>query len=321
MDVTPSGCGLDDGQAQVIVTEGLAPYTFNWDEFPMQEGNSVEGLAPGSYGVTVTDAIGCVSEHEFILEMLPPESSIAHNNACAGEEVQFTVETNSGASDFNWYLADGTALSGDSVSHIFSLSGTQEVLLIMQGGCMDDTVQTTVEVWPLPTASFEYGPEIPTSRTPVDFVYTGSPAQDWLWDFGNGQTSSDRDPSLVFGLEGEYTVTLTVTDINGCVDTSALLLDLLAEPILVLPSAFVPEGVNQLWHGKGLGVEQVEIHVFARSGEALWSCVGVEECLDFGWDGTFNGSPVPQGAYAYRVDATFHNAKSWQSVGTVTLLR
>jgi hypothetical protein len=131
----------------------------------MQEGNSMEGLAPGLYGLTVTDAIGCVSDQEFNVEMFPPESSIVFNNACAGDEVQLSAVTNAGSTDFNWYLADGTVLSGDSVAHVFSSSGAQEVLLILEGGCMDDTVQITVEVWPLPTAAFEYGPEIPTSRS------------------------------------------------------------------------------------------------------------------------------------------------------------
>jgi hypothetical protein len=163
VEVTPSGCGFDNGQALVSVTEGVAPYALDWAEFPNQDGNSLESLAPGLYGVTVTDAIGCVSDHEFVVEMLPPESSIDFENACLGQEVQLSVVTNSGATDFSWYLGDGTVLSGDSVAYIFSSAGAQEVLLILQGGCMDDTVQTTVEVWPLPTAAFEYGPEIPTS--------------------------------------------------------------------------------------------------------------------------------------------------------------
>ena len=39
----------------------------------------------------------------------------------------------------------------------------------------------------------------------------------WMWDFGNGQTSSDQNPSVVYSETGSYTVTLMVVDAQGCV--------------------------------------------------------------------------------------------------------
>ena len=38
----------------------------------------------------------------------------------------------------------------------------------------------------------------------------------YSWDFGNGQESSEQNPFMVFDTEGDYSVTLTVTDQDGC---------------------------------------------------------------------------------------------------------
>ena len=40
-------------------------------------------------------------------------------------------------------------------------------------------------------------------------------AVSYLWDFGNGNTSTEADPSYKYELHGNYTVTLTITDVYG----------------------------------------------------------------------------------------------------------
>jgi hypothetical protein len=321
MSLTHSDCGLNNGEAQAIVTEGIGPYQFSWAEFPAVSAGSLTELPSGSYSLTVTDSIGCVTEHSFTVDMLPPMSSIIFSPVCDGSEMLLTAETTSGATGFSWSFADGTSLSGQSVGHTFPSAGSHQVILSLSGGCMDDTAMTQVDVWPLPSAAFTYAPDIPTSRRPVEFQYTGSEAQQWLWDFGNGQTSTGQNPLHTYNTEGTYTVALSVTDANGCIDTVSVLLDLLADPILLLPSAFVPEGVNQTWYAKGLGIDAMEIHVFSRAGLELWSCNDEAGCLITGWDGTYAGLPVPQGVYGYRVNARFYDERVWEAVGTVTLIR
>ena len=45
----------------------------------------------------------------------------------------------------------------------------------------------------------------------------GAPAQSWLWDFGNGDISIEENPTYIYTSGcGEFDITLTVTDINGC---------------------------------------------------------------------------------------------------------
>jgi len=44
---------------------------------------------------------------------------------------------------------------------------------------------------------------------------TGGAATSWLWDFGDGTTSTTRNPTHIYNRAGRYTVTLTVTNSAG----------------------------------------------------------------------------------------------------------
>lgn len=73
---------------------------------------------------------------------------------------------------------------------------------------------------PVPVASFDYTPAMPIEPdTPITFTDTSSEGDAnlvaWQWDFGDGSTSTDQNPVHAYTEEGDYTVTLTVTDADG----------------------------------------------------------------------------------------------------------
>jgi len=57
--------------------------------------------------------------------------------------------------------------------------------------------------------------------------YTGSLVPTYLWDFGDGTTSSLQRPSHSYSMAGNYTVTLTVTDPDGVTDSDSLCVEVL----------------------------------------------------------------------------------------------
>jgi eukaryotic-like serine/threonine-protein kinase len=66
------------------------------------------------------------------------------------------------------------------------------------------------------------GPYYNSINTPVDFigsVYGGVPGYSWYWDFGDSETSSEKNPIHTYTSLGEYSVSLTVTDNQGTVAT------------------------------------------------------------------------------------------------------
>jgi PKD repeat protein len=67
-----------------------------------------------------------------------------------------------------------------------------------------------------PTADFLWQPHLPALGEEVAFidVSAGSPIS-WLWDFGDGDTSSERHPRHTYAGPGDYTVSLTVDNQVG----------------------------------------------------------------------------------------------------------
>lgn len=71
----------------------------------------------------------------------------------------------------------------------------------------------------LPTADFTTGAVCdgsPVSFTDLSTISTGT-ITDWLWDFGDGQTSSTQNPTHTYSTANTYNVTLTITSNSGCV--------------------------------------------------------------------------------------------------------
>jgi PKD repeat protein len=80
------------------------------------------------------------------------------------------------------------------------------------------------------TASFTVSPTAPTTADTVFFNGSasagsgGSTITTWAWNFGDGTTASDSVPttSHLYGTEGTYVVTLTVTDSGGRTGTTTV---------------------------------------------------------------------------------------------------
>ncbi len=72
-----------------------------------------------------------------------------------------------------------------------------------------------------PAADFTWHPEHPTDMDDVQFTYNGSEdAIVWMWDFGDGTTSTNKDPVHRYGDNGTYTVRLTVWDEQNNMNTT-----------------------------------------------------------------------------------------------------
>ncbi len=77
---------------------------------------------------------------------------------------------------------------------------------------------TTVSATPnSPVAAFTYSPAAPTTGLPVMFTdaSTGGAPDTWAWDFGDGSTSTDQNPSHTFATADTFTVSLTVSNSGG----------------------------------------------------------------------------------------------------------
>jgi PKD repeat protein len=130
-----------------------------------------------------------------------------------------------------WEWGDGTQTVGDvgddthggGATHSYSDDGVYEIRMTVadnDGGTAAATRLVTVHNQ-APTASFTHSPEQPTDLDHVAFTSTAADSDghvaSWQWDFGDGQSSLQPDPTHRFTQDGTYTVTLAVTDDDGAV--------------------------------------------------------------------------------------------------------
>jgi len=84
-----------------------------------------------------------------------------------------------------------------------------------------------------PVADFSYNTN-PDDFMTIDFTDLSFEATKYLWDFGGGSTSTERDPSYTFSDLGVYPVTLTASD--GLNQSNTITKDVLIEE----PAKFIP---------------------------------------------------------------------------------
>lgn len=97
-----------------------------------------------------------------------------------------------------------------------------------------DTDEVTITVHAPPTADFTYSPDRPTTWDTVQLADQSSDSDGtivaWSWVFGDGGSSSERNPLHRHGLPGTYPVTLEVTDDDGLSDSTAREITVLLGP-------------------------------------------------------------------------------------------
>lgn len=121
---------------------------------------------------------------------------------------------------WTWDFGDGASSSAQNPTHTFDALGSYTVSLTAHNRHGSDTATRVdyvlVDVIP-PVADFDATPTGGLSPLTVQFsdLSTGGLPTTWLWDFGDGATSTQPSPSHVYTASGFYTVSLTVTNPYG----------------------------------------------------------------------------------------------------------
>ena len=137
----------------------------------------------------------------------------------------FTNATSGNYTQSHWAFGDGTTSTATNPNHTFSANGTYVVVLTVNdstnGSCTDyylDTIVVTGVVAPLQCAAgFVMYPDTTINNVMVVNSSTGTNLT-YLWDFGDGNTSTLQYPTHTYATTGNYYLCLTVDDGAGCVD-------------------------------------------------------------------------------------------------------
>jgi len=185
--------------------------------------------ATGSYTVTLTVRnAGGVSTTTRRVSVNPPPpvaSFTAPITAFTGQDVTFT-KTSTGAEPITsaWTFGDSGTSTERSPTRTFTPGIYAVTLTVTNAGGSSTMVRTlTVTNPPVPVAAFTLAPDPPVAGSPVAFTNTSTAVAPvtYLWDFGDGTTSTAAAPApKTYATPGDYTVRLTVTNAGGT-DTTA----------------------------------------------------------------------------------------------------
>ena len=242
----------------VDTTVGCIPFTVDFNQFTVNgsnnqswdfdDGNFSNLYSPshtftdsGTYQVSlaVSNACNFDTAYKTIRVNSSPniEFNVIDDTLCAGSVFQFNNLSDNGISN-NWDFGDSTYSYITNPTHIFTDSGNYRVILTgssLTNNCEAyDSVDLVVLPYPVITATSD------TSNgcipLPVNFSSTVNSVGYYLWDFGDGNTSTVDNPTHTYTSDGYYSVNVRFEDFSGCVDSFDF--DIIPHPV---PSpSFIP---------------------------------------------------------------------------------
>jgi gliding motility-associated-like protein len=232
------------------------------------------------------------------------------------------------ANSWSWNFGDGaTSSAPNGTTHTYTASGVYHPTLhgISTNGCRDSSgFVDTINVYSQPQADFTASTfETDVYNNTIDFtnLSTGVITSN-TWDFiGQNYTTNIQNPSYTFFPEGTYSVTLTVINIQGCIDH--ITKEIIIDPVFTFyaPNCVTPNGDGKNEHflpeGTGWDDSRYDLWIFDRWGVMFHHTTNPYQ----GWDGTRHNAAVQEDTYVWKVDLFDVFGKPHQYKGIVSVVR
>lgn len=294
----------------------------------------------GIYTITLTVTNNdCVETRSAVIRInpIPPVLDFEYfpPSGCTPHTVSF-INTSQYAdpTSYQWEFGvnQGTSRAIDP-TYTYYEPGVYSVTLSATN-VVGDTVTLTkemiIEVLENPVAQFAVYPTTPLN-VPGEVLYTDNRslnATDFIWYFGDGNSSTDFEPQHKYTEEGVFTISLIASNGNGCADTTALTSGIrtVNSGQLLIPNAFIPntQGAgsgnalnNEVFLPLVQKVNKFQMMIFNRWGQLMFESTNSE----VGWDGYFQGKLCVQDVYIYRITVEYENGRTITRTGDINLIR
>jgi gliding motility-associated-like protein len=181
---------------------------------------------PGSFPVTltVTSDQGCqttvVHNPGVAIDTIITDFS-APDTVCQNSLVTFTNLSSPAAVATFWDFGDATTSTATNPTKVYPVPGVYQVKLRSTHSFCADSIIKPIVVLASPVADFEAIDTVrcqPPLTTNFTDLSTGG-VTSWLWDFGDGNTSTAQNPSNTYTFYSDFHVSLIVRNDFGCADT------------------------------------------------------------------------------------------------------
>lgn len=352
--VTPISQVFPETTITVTNTSSSGAWDYLWD-FGDGITSNDENIGSHTYAIagdyTVSLTVGNGSCSETIMQTITIESQkpivdfdVDPTEGCVPVTVSFTNTTQYALEDsYVWNFGDGSTSKIKNPTHTYYQSGTYTVSLTANnsvGETGEAIKEQIVYVYVNPVALFEVRPTQVYLPNPIYINNNSFDATSFQWDFGDGNTSEEFEPTHIYEKENTdifgnsigYDISLVAISENGCTDTTTVESAVIAvvKGDILTPNAFSPSltgpnggewnaeiGTNDVFLPIMRNTTTFQMQIFNRWGELLFE----SDSANRGWDGYYKGKLVPQDVYVYKLKVTFNSGDTETRIGDVTLIR
>jgi PKD repeat protein len=233
---------------------------------------------------------------------------------------------------YDWDFDDGETSGEFEPQHTYDEPGLYQVRLHVTGEGGEDYSYREVEPYRLPVVNFKVEPD--SVMLPDEITKTFNFSEygvRYLWDFGDGTESLEKEPIHQYTELGVYDVTLQVWTENECTASMTIpeAVTVIGKGMIRFPNAFAPnldgpvEGrydptdkTNQVFFPLHDGVTEYELLIYSRWGELVFESHDV----NYGWNGYHKDKLCAQGVYVWQVRGHYSTGRTFRLSGDVTLL-
>ncbi len=335
-------CELANGSIIINTSGGAGEVEFSIDDGAnWKYGNIFAGLSPGTYNIMVKDTM-CITDYVNNPVILENQGEAIDLNPstnapiCSGD----TLILASGIDDANYVWIGPEGFTSDQQTALLenatvSASGTYQLIVITDPYNCTDTATLDVEVM----ENVPIDVNITSTKNPiypgeeVTFTATSSYSNNAVYEWivngeilqtGSDSTYTTTDIKSTSEIECRVYVELECAVPNPST-SNMLTLEVLAVKFY-LPNSFRPgstQGNDKFRvYTNSVNIPDFTLYVYDRWGKQIYESDNIEE----GWDGTYNGKPMPAGVYVWVLAYTIYDTDTGQGQaekkkGTILLLR
>ena len=334
--------GFKDGQISLVSTGGADTLiTYTWSP-NVSQSNKARGLKAGIYRVIAANNTGCrdtliyeLTEPPFPIRFTPPKFK---DPLCFGTETTVSVDTaygNTGLYPYTISVDNGPGYPLRYEIPVFA--GEHLITFTEQNTGCSDTI--TINISQPPQIEITFNKIVDANPVPRMVVGLGDSVRiDPVINVQGRIDSISWTPRkyLTFLNDSlrpfvrpldDQTYTLRVKDVNGCLATADIFIELERNRNVFIPNVFSPNGDDKNdYFGvfTGVGVKFINyVRIFDRWGEFIYEAKNLTPNSDpaLGWNGTFNGSPLMPGVFVYLIEVVFEDGQVLLYRGDVTLIK
>lgn len=303
---------------------------------PNAASSDVLPITTTTYQVIGTDANGCSDTDAvtvLVYDLPNANFSAPVIDGCSPVTVNLADNSNISSGTITNYIwnVEGQGVSNTpNTTYTFVNPGAYDVQLIVvsDNGCMDTmSIADYINVYSIPVAGFFATPNPAELNSVIDFTNTSSlDAVNFLYDFAGEGSSTAPSPTFQFSYADTFNVTLYVSTIHGCSDTTSGIIIVNDVSEIWIPNGFTPgnlDGLNDFWFPIGRNLDKgnvtIEVEVFDRWGVSVF----YSNTSDKPWTGKLGNTQAdcPQDVYVYKIYFKNEKGDDFNYTGHVNLIR